>query len=420
MATAQIDKFLARESTSGDYDSTGTFRVQLGRAHNRLGSDFAQRYPGGYLLKVVQAGVLMGCSSLDLQVNRDAVLLRLNCEPAPNTLARMKAGLAHLRPSSTDPFELLGFAMLAGLSEQVEQVRLTARDGSELTELTIDHRGVRWERGPDSSPGGMVVRFQRPAVCRASELALVRQRCGYCPVPITVNGERLDGQGWPGERPWRLSHASKTLAPDGFMLFEQYLPAEEDARTLSLPEPEERALQSSVFLHQGLVPTGRCAGAVGIPASLEGSGKVVWVQHGVSLEPDKLDLGCPGSVAVIEASHLKTDLSGFRLVRDQSFEEEVGRIRHHLKSGAAQLGQELPRLRTGFVRRSLTFRLGVVAALLGILGMIVGATAGSAAILVQSVAQALLGVVFVAAEFRENGPSERAYHEHVRSVLNRL
>lgn len=71
------------------------------------------------------------------------------------------------------------------------------------------------------------------------------------------------------------------------------------------------------------------------------------IQHGVSLEPVRDELACSGVTLVFSAEGAKTDLSGFKLIEDESHGESLAELREKVDTA---LDQNLRHLRSLTVR----------------------------------------------------------------------
>lgn len=77
-----------------------------------------------------------------------------------------------------------------------------------------------------------------------------------------------------------------------------------------------------------------CHLQIDLPAQVRGEkGQCYFFRHGVLLEDMEVDLGYPGARVAVASTRLKTDATGFALVRDRDYEE----VLHFVKERVAQL-----------------------------------------------------------------------------------
>lgn len=67
--------------------------------------------------------------------------------------------------------------------------------------------------------------------------------------------------------------------------------------------------------------------AVLVSLHLAGQAQLVPVQHGVCLDPIRVDLGYQGLVVAFAADDMRTDLSGLKLIEDEAFQERLEGLR---------------------------------------------------------------------------------------------
>lgn len=93
----------------------------------------------------------------------------------------------------------------------------------------------------------------------------------------------------------------------------------------------ERKLTHSNSLRnpKSLLSQTKSSSGVAILVSLEfeGPAKLIPVQHGVCLQPIFVDLGLPGVTIAFNADDMKTDLSGFKLIEDESALEKIEELK---------------------------------------------------------------------------------------------
>lgn len=68
-----------------------------------------------------------------------------------------------------------------------------------------------------------------------------------------------------------------------------------------------------------------------VPQKPKGRSVVTFLRRGVLLEALELDLGCPGATALVCCPALKTDMTDFRVVKDERFEELLDFLRDRVR-----------------------------------------------------------------------------------------
>ena len=202
MSTRGIDSLLADLVAEGTVESEGAFTLDRDKAREKM-RQFQLADPLEYLLQLVRAAVLRGATALTFAIDTDDMWLSFD----------------------GNPFTIEDFDELYGaLFGRGEGGVLAARRHLALgvnSALALDPRHVRVESGEavlEARPGaddafgpltparadtrvhvrdrlrlGNLVRFVRVLSGSLPELTLLAARCAYCPVPLTLNGDRLDG-----------------------------------------------------------------------------------------------------------------------------------------------------------------------------------------------------------------------------------
>lgn len=338
----ELEKLLRQASRVGKLDSQGVFEVELSRARGDLGKNFAVAYPGHYGLKFIQSAVALGARSIEVSSASDRLHISFDCPPDAELLVS-EEGLLKVtdKASSTAAVSLLLQAIWGSLFDDALKVQFYLQLGEESLRVTFDLEGVKTESF-SRAPGGVdSLEFfvHRQSRNRKKEQKLLKQRCGYCPVPLKMNNLRLDGTAWKNERCVADKNLLKRYAPSGFRLAETYLNAASQTQKtyLGLPEPETRGFRipardmpepeswqpqsDNTFCGPQWDFVGPYDAALALPVELAGYNKLLAVQFGVSLEPVFFqDALAPGAFAVVDCSRygLETDLFGFRLVENEA------------------------------------------------------------------------------------------------------
>lgn len=327
-----------------------------------------------YLLKLAQAAVGGQATRFALKLRRSQVEVFFDSRELaavlPQKLAGMIDGQLRAEGSTLDLVQALEAA------RELNELSWTAWDGSRTHFLQLTRKDIRLGPPPKWGEGlvGCRVQVEKPppplfsSVSRTfSEHKVAYNRMRFAPVAVMVDGRAVNDPD--------LAALTADGSPFGrFMLAERYLvprfpsphllaapslssrharvyrlPTLTHVRPLELKAPQALLYEAQrVWDYQAptapshpslryqlpvdMHPDGRplaCVACLGIPASLEGSGRVVVVENGVQLEPEPVDLGCPGAVAVLSAQGLETD--GMHVRVNEAFREKVERLREHVQ-----------------------------------------------------------------------------------------
>lgn len=296
----------------GRFEGEGSFTVNVARAGSSL-KEFLLEQPRAYVLNVFAHAVASGATELDVYTDMDDFKLTHNGE------ALKAEDLECLGLLAVDRNGLGTRAtMLSELS-----VGLHVAQALKPKWITVSSGGYRWKISPDGESlepheesAGKTTIHVKEAISlrsffkgRSVEAALLIDRCSYAPIQMTLNKENL-------RRDWvpRGTLIGEWLALDG------------------LPDPsrfkssfELPPLESSHAEYGGLVYLDRKA--------REAQTAITVVLNGVSFQ-QTVDIGWPGSGAIIFCSHLSKDLSQSALVRDEAFLGLVGFVKQRLEQMA--------------------------------------------------------------------------------------
>ncbi|MBT9584646.1 hypothetical protein IV102_14985 [bacterium] len=318
-----IDDF----SSEGEFHSSGTFTLSVAESRARL-SQF-QMESGLFLTKWVQAGVALNSQKIRLDVSDrlTATLMGVgNCKLKVDALLGHLQSPWELVPSSPEASLVLGILASQAQGPSPLTVHLKDPDGGLLIQVLAGE--ARAHRTPSSGlDWSLQISLSGASGCDFR--SILQQRCGYCPVPIELGNEVMESP-WdnPGEEEYRVAEA--------------FLESDGPARLL-LPDPATRA--SWCVLENGhysarnsadprafllCYPGGRrCGwdGALAVSADLQGPSRLLWVKGGVIIEEEQVDLGTPGMLGVVSAHYLQTDLSQFKLRRDEAYQARLALLR---------------------------------------------------------------------------------------------
>lgn len=71
-----------------------------------------------------------------------------------------------------------------------------------------------------------------------------------------------------------------------------------------------------------------CRAAAAVDSRFEPEATCIFVDHGVALEPVRLDLGLPGLWLILPRGNLDLDLSGFRIIENEKLRARIDDMKH--------------------------------------------------------------------------------------------
>ncbi len=407
MDPTNFEAFLAQQKARGALDSQGRFTLDHSRAKLKL-AQFQFDDATAYLLKFVQAGVLLGARRIRLSCGLSTVTIRFE-EPSE------RLGSEDVINLIRDPIESEAgrrFPILANALTGAPTSSIVFEDPFAGDRLTVAAQ-LAQETLPKQDPGYYQFTLtrldkNRSAQTRAAESKTINERCDLCPVPVIIDGLIV-----ALSRPGTHFYSTSKAAVENSQPF--YLAELHQAATtgpgLGLPEvaPEpaityiQGARAQTGFKLPGMFllvrdspqkrpkePDGARLLVVLSPL-FEGEGRLHLVQHGVTLEVLKLDLGCPGAVAAVCVDGLATDLSGFKVRPCQELSAAIDEARAKVAELVKLTLEELPHLGLLLTDSWHNLAGAVVGGLLGgfvgifggigggILGVMKGAAAGGSA-----------------------------------------
>lgn len=354
-----MDDLLGGIRSEGELDSTGTFAVDFLEAQRKLGQ-FQLARPGEGLLKVIQACVAGAADRISLSNRLSRLVLRANPRFPPEELVKLSSYLLHSKADGPRSLRHLAVGMNALVHGRPKKLELRYRNlvwtpekewsenkpvsGLELELHRGEDSGTRWERLYEALrvPLTRVPHYLRRA--GQADLDEVALRTVFAPIPITLNRVLLNTPSlealFPAKRHvLQLGIMARGGPPSQLIgipaLRKARLPEQIWAPSLhSLPAPGLRLSESP-----SLIPVGGSQGEIalahGLLVFLAGAptryAALLFVQDGVTLALKKADLGFPGVVCILSAHGLRTDLSGFEILEDKSYEGLLGRLRMQVR-----------------------------------------------------------------------------------------
>lgn len=347
----ELEDFLDGEYAEGERDSAGEFTLAQAQALEKL-SQFQLADPGAWILKLLQGAVAAGASEIRVVVKAKETVFSVGPVSEFYVLEETERGTSHgWKQGMWEPHEVeaafcspeqhnpalddfvQGLRALAiqqkrsFLLEFQDSLTKLCWDGRTLspqrqiakpkgTVLTVSNQSLDapplWRRLTGGASQGMEV---HRALC---------ERAFLCPVPLTLDGRRLDrlqdccGHGWTQRR--AVLSVGWSVAPPGTGF--RVPPATLECST---PPPGAKGLGVGSQLQRPrseLSTEAKVAWAVAAHLNTAGNdefgSELIWFRHGVLLRRERLPLA-PGRLSVAafaSADGLKLDLSGLALVED--------------------------------------------------------------------------------------------------------
>ncbi len=354
-----MDSLLNDMVGEGRLESQGQFTIDAGKIRERYES-FQNEMPRYYLARLLQGLVELEPQSISVEVHRQKLVLRaeqpahqLPLRPVPNLLNGASAFSQGLLTSFlTDCHEL-------EVKSDVQRLRL-------LPDGIFHLSSINRKSGVEVS-----LSFARPKgllgalVGRGNENAAIHSFLSYsfsvCAIPFVLDGRPINGS--------PISPRSRSP----YLLVEQQLVRENSAaltpsvwgdsrssrRSCYYRDPSGKSrgtvnpdlvtksspphYQSAIFVRRS--PQGGyldsetpspCAMIVALRCEMSNHSLLYMVDKGMVIEAIDTEIGCPGLVAVVSASHLSKDASGLRVVRNQAYNELTKEIKAQAALAFAQ------------------------------------------------------------------------------------
>lgn len=329
MANLSLEQFLEQERSAGSRQSSGSFTIDFSVALEKL-RKFQLQDPNFFVLKLLQSATVVGARNLTLKLGRDALELSFTLdEPGRyGELNRLVVGLSK-PPSGHSEMDYLISGLQASLAAEASEVRWSHLRGQKLEVALCSVNGVELQRRFDRSatPGLSQFRFQmkrkKPqgfwAALRGSRrirletYSAVLERCGLLPLDFTVDGrpvERLTLKATP----ILIETAPRRALDQGFLI---RLPTSRNRRGITVVDSRGRPQTTK---------PGELLRCRTVVAPSRG-GKLHWVKDGVIISSETTSPNTLlNQTAWLSATQLRTDLSGFEVVRNSALEAELKRI----------------------------------------------------------------------------------------------
>lgn len=438
MEPQPLDILLQKARAQGQFDSQGDFTVAFRRAQTLVGEDFAQLYPGAYLLKIIQCGVGAGSESINVSCGRKEARVQLVGSRPRKLQGRLLAALRDGKQEFSDhPLGLLSVAVWGALAHGA-RVEWSCYDGHSGERLLISQDGIELETlsnppWPCADEGGFFFRAIRDSKLAKMERAFIKDRCGYCPIPLFLDG-RLVRHSWLGEKPVKVTDWYKNYHRPGLRILETHLPAPEDTHTrdtIALPPTNDRTCHSLNGEYQGAswllknprvyllkCPTeGPILGAISVPIDLEGTSRIRLVKFGVCLDAESPRLDPSGLLIVHSAINLQTDLSGMRVIKDDNWSDLVRHLEQFINRTLRDSANAIWNMPGGALPRAMSnAMLGAG----GLMTLVATGTSFPPALLGIGVGLLINGVAFGTPVFKEGQAGERGLFEELSTRITTL
>lgn len=353
-----MDSFLSHLKAEGIMDSHGAFTIDARLARSKMAA-FQLSDPAGYVLKVVQAAVASGASTLEVKTGRDSLSISFDAEDGELTEPVIVGG-AVLRVSSLHRCALRHLAVgLNAACGLVDELRWETPSGT----LVLTQEGMSVQAQGSSNGLRFTARRKRSGfqwfkgTPFLEELRRLSESCSYSPLNLRIDGREI-------ERPREAHACAPPVDHCGFAEPTVLLEGTSPGRGLRVyygPSDGYEAVaarrwirrpgkKGPLMLHAWSGQGYEEAGAVfSISPAFRGEGTWQAVLDGVSLKPVSATLEHPAASMIFDAGELTTDLSEFCLVQDQALAEKLSELGAILRAGVEAVSpQELEKaLRDG-------------------------------------------------------------------------
>lgn len=375
----QLDDLLSGLQSEGRMVSSDTgFTVHHSKAKEKL-KTFQLSNPSFYILKLVQAAVLANATEIEVSLAPHQVTLSHDGDlPQPIELKEL-LNYIFLSDKETDrhvrSLKRLASAVNTAVSAHARELSLECHgenesyqqvwsaDGTEFRELKPSmFRGMRFllKRKPGDVASSLrhvgctrlvdLVQGNRNSVQK--EEAALWDRAVFCSIPILLNGERLTRNAFGAPRypdydgnkkgkvpffHWikNRSHYLGRNCHTRYHLIQAYLQAEAGVRvSLRAPEVSHSFLVSHDHPHER---DQLCSIIHGLEANQRFLSRVNFISEGVLIEQEARK-GLPGGLfSLVSADHLRTDLSGFQLIKDKDYKRCLDSLHRSCKELVREL-----------------------------------------------------------------------------------
>lgn len=287
-----VSQLLEGYQAAGVPDSEGVFTLNLAKAREKM-AKFLLPDPAHAILKLVQAGV-EGAQAVEIQLHPQLKVVYRDWET--DSLKRITERLCSPEGDRDDATGYLTIALLSLLSKTDS---VTLRLQGEQVRISQD---LEWSETDQIEHGVLTVEANRSSDLPLGMMrGLLRDRCGFAPIPIRVDGKQLE--------PLFPQTSGKHRVP--------YFDENTVVAAQTHRGPGKLDLHSS---QQEVRLTGRRA-RMRLTVDMNPSAQVWLARSGVMIEKKSMALGAPGMVALVCVDDLETDITGMQVVKNQAYFE---------------------------------------------------------------------------------------------------
>ncbi len=197
-----VDDLLAASRAGATHVETGRFRLDWKKALDKI-KEFQLTDPHRWVLEIVQAAVAGGATAIDVTTDSDDVVIRFDGQPPEAD--ELDGIFEFLFAADADlmPLRQLALGVNAALGMKPRFIRIDVGDGAAGSRLELSsYEDLKVEPLTDEVPRGVRVhvrdrtswrRVVEAVKTRTAEGRILEADCRWCPVPITLDGQRLDG-----------------------------------------------------------------------------------------------------------------------------------------------------------------------------------------------------------------------------------
>lgn len=352
MADFDLNSFLSAQLSEGTSHGEGDFTISHEKAAQKM-REYSLPREQAWVLKLLQAAVAWDCQEIILKQSRnDSIFFFPSEQTTLPTNQEIVGSILRADPESHSPLESFGVALRILVEKLHLSFLLLVDDGQpdpqaiyagvyfgEMTEGRRAEERRKWPRGitlrihhiPHTEINRLILShlpFSRQAIPMYRE---IEQYAYTCPVPLTIDGRRMDGilrsssLEWQNHRrPVRLAGVELPGDQDpkwnicgGFnnQILSLRHPILELASHNGTSPPAEAFLLLAVEVdkhsYAKLDPAKRCA--------------ICWVRHGVVVDEYQLPIETEllQLKIFLPAHDLRSDLTGFQLIRNDEYRNRI-------------------------------------------------------------------------------------------------
>lgn len=296
------DSLVDKLTESASWSSSGTFTLAFREALKKL-KQFQLPRRSAWILKLVQSAVASQAPEITIEHKGAQTTVAFRPQN-PAELQTLKLALVDPRPTTTRAVHHLRVAIWALSQGPVQSVECQVPGQSEV--LVYQGNELLDRPAPDGYCLKLVVTWTHPEGLAATLAHQLRERASVCPIPLTLNGERLDGWVPPenGEAWLILAHSSESAS---LPLSARSLVAVGESRTHTPSGRFTLAAACLVSFSKAPALSGLC-----------------WVSDGIEVSQSPLEEFPAASIhcrVFVSSEGLQHDLSDFGLVQDEKFKE---------------------------------------------------------------------------------------------------